>query len=153
VGSAQFHIDAAEHFAREAASEEVGKNPQTRRAYVLAALKAASSAARAELRIITGTDPMRAELPISDLDTFLSSLDQAPQARAEQRLLGFATRLAANAKVELEGDTFEKAAMGLLTVELANWGIRAVVETIRSAKSSLLDATDVMAGSVADAPA
>jgi hypothetical protein len=43
--------------------------------------------------------------------------------------------------------------MGLLTVELANWGIRAVVETIRSVKSSLLDATDVLAGSVADAPA
>lgn len=150
---AQFHIDAAEHFAEKAATEDVARSGATSRAYVLAALKAALSAARTELRIITGSDPMRSELPIADLDVFLSSLDQIPQGRAEERLLGFTTKLAANAEIEIVGDTFEKAAMALLTVEFANWAIKAVVETIRSVKSSLLETTDVMARSLINAQA
>jgi hypothetical protein len=132
---AQVHIDAAGHLTQKAAAED---RAGMRRAYVVAALDAALNAARAELRIITGTDPLR-EDPIADLDVFLSLLGPTPPLCGEQRLLRFASKLAGEAGVELKGENFDNAVTSLLTVEFAKWGIAAVIEYVERVKSGLVD--------------
>jgi hypothetical protein len=138
---AQVHIDAAGHLTQKAAAED---RAGIRRAYVVAALDAALSAARVELRIITGTDPLRQD-PVADLNVFLSLLGPAPPLCGEKRLLRFASKLAQAAGFDLAGDTFDKAATNLLTVEFAHWGIAAVVEYVERVKSGLVDMTDLPA--------
>lgn len=119
---ARFHFEAATHFLERTADVD----ETLRASYVVAAIKAAISAANAEVCIITGTDPLQQNRTLQDVEAFMSLLDETPNARAEQRLLGFTRRLAGEANIALSSDTFKEAAIELLNADFAKWCLREV---------------------------